>query len=203
MENTYVYIVFSSTPYRIGKFVRRLTAEPYNHVSIALDAELTQMYSFARRYYHTPFLGGFVKESLSRYCPKDTPARIRICRLPVSAEQHQQLSELLTEMYLHNEQYLYNHLSAGMAVFRQRIKLRDAYTCAEFCVQILNKLGINTVPDKFHTVGQLERLLRPYAVYTGTAPEFQEFDKEYYAPKPVLHATTATVRDYITLFTRF
>jgi hypothetical protein len=67
MQTQYVYIVFSSTPYRIGKFIRRLTREAYNHVSIALDPDLTKMYGFARRYYRTPFYGGFVRESLSRY----------------------------------------------------------------------------------------------------------------------------------------
>ena len=81
--SNYIYVVFSSTPYKIGKTIRMLTGEKYNHVSISLDAELTQMYSFARRYYKTPFYGGFVKESLSRYQLNQNKATIKICKMGV------------------------------------------------------------------------------------------------------------------------
>lgn len=202
MENQYVYIVFSSTPYRIGRFIRGFTGEAYNHASIALDPDLTRMYGFARRYYRTPFYGGFVRESRSRYHVNGTPADIRICRLPVTPLQHRTLSHFLEGMYQNQEAYPYNHLSAAASLFRRPVKVRDAYTCIEFCVCILHTLGIDLDPDRYYSVGEVEQLLRPYTVYTGPMPAPPEFDHQYYASKPVPHPTAATVSAFVTLLKR-
>lgn len=197
-----VYIVFSATPYRMGRFIRKFTGETYNHASIALDEELTQLYGFARRYYRTPFYGGFVKESLSRYLVNEKATDIRVCRLPVSTEQYLALAQLLTGMYQERDRYLYNHLSAALAIFRYPAKVKDAYTCIEFCVRVLHDAGFDLDPQKYYTVGQVESLLRPYAVYTGPMPQPQEIDREYYADKPVPHPFAATLSSIIALFKR-
>ena len=202
MENSYVYIVFSSTPYRMGKFIRKFTGEFYNHASIALDEDLTQMYGFARRYYRTPFYGGFVRESLSRYYVGGKATDIRICRLAVNDAQYRKLKHLLEQMYADRQEYLYNHLSAAAAVFHRPVKAKDAYTCIEFCVHILHDLGIDLDPDKYYTVGQVEQLLRPYAIYTGPMPTSDEYDAEYYASKPVPHPSITTLRAIFALFRR-
>lgn len=202
MDTQFVYIVFSATPYRIGKFIRAFTKETYNHASIALDEQLTRMYGFSRRYYRTPFYGGFVRESLSRYhvCGKATD--VRICRLPVTKAQYEALEQLLLQMEQEQERYLYNHLSAAACLFRRPVKIKDAYTCIEFCVRILKDLGIDVDPDQYYTVGQVEQLLRAYAIYTGPMPQPQEYDAVYYAPKPVAHPTFTTFKAIAALLRR-
>lgn len=202
MEEQYIYIVFSSTPYRIGKLIRSFTGETYNHVSIALDPELTKMYSFARRYYRTPFYGGFVRESLSRYHVNGVTTHVCVCRLPVTQLQHHALTDLLEGMDKNKENYPYNHLSAAAALFRRPVKVRDAYTCIEFCVRILHDLGIDLDPDKYYTVGEVAQLLHSYAIYTGPLQVSGEFDYQYYADKPVTHPTRTTVSAFITLLKR-
>ncbi len=202
MEDRWVYIVFSSTPYRIGKLIRRITGDEFNHVSIALDAELTQMYGFARRYYRTPFYGGFVRESLSRYHVNGKSTHSRICRLPVTPEQHNTLSVLLGQMHRQQDRYLYNHLSAATALLRRRIKPRDAYTCIEFCVEILHTLGIDIDPDRYYSVGEVEQLLRSFSVYTGPMPLPAEYDSAYYAPRPLTHPLFVSCCAFLALFKR-
>ena len=202
MDGQYIYLVFSATPYRIGKLIRQFTGEAYNHVSIALDQDLTEMYSFARRYYRTPFLGGFVKESFSRYHVNGNHTDIRICKLPVTLEQYRSLETLLTNMFEKREDYLYNHLSAAIAILRRPVKVRDSYTCVEFCVRVLHSLNVDVDPNRYYTVGDIEQLLRPYTIYTGPLPHADEFDAEYYAKKPVPHPTAATVSAIMKLFQR-
>ena len=197
-----IYIIFSATPYRIGKFIRRFTGETYNHVSIALDEDLKQMYGFARRFYRTPFYGGFVRESLSRYHVGGNTADIRICQIPVTTQQHQMLSDYLSQMFDNREQYPYNHLSAALTPFRRPVAVQNAYTCVEFCVRILHDIGMDLAPGKYYTIGQLEQLLHPYTVYTGPAPEATEYDTEYYHRKPVPHPISATASAFFTLFKR-
>ncbi|MGN0978699.1 MAG: hypothetical protein ACI4PH_11640, partial [Faecousia sp.] len=63
----YLYVLFSATPYRMGYWIRRVTGEPYNHVAIATEETLRELYAFARKYYRAPFYGGFVREHPSRY----------------------------------------------------------------------------------------------------------------------------------------
>lgn len=202
MENQYVYIIFSSTPYAVGRFIRLFTGEDHNHVSISLDRDLKQMYSFARRYYRLPFYGGFVKECVSRYHIKGSSANVRICRLPVSPEQFDRLHRELSDMYENREQYLYNHFSVLSTLVHRPVRLRDAYTCVEFGVEVLRGLGIELDPERYYSVGDLEKLLRPYSVYTGPIPETDLYDAAFFSPRPLPHPVLATFGAIVSLFER-
>ena len=162
-----IYIVFSATPYRIGSMIRQVTREEYNHVSVSLDKEMTQMFSFARRAYHTPLHGGFVKEHLSRYSIGRMTSKICVCEIPVTDQQFQDLSTMLNKMHMQQERYLYNHLSVLAAPFRKKFSVRDSYTCVEFCVNILQTLSLPVSTNHFYTIYDLLNILKPYIVYTG------------------------------------
>lgn len=202
MAEQYLYVVFSSTPYRMGKAIRRITGEAYNHVCISLNADLNPMYGFSRRYYHTPFYGGFVQESLSRYHVNGQAASIRVCRLPITQVQYDTLKQRIDQMLKRQEQYLYNHLSAMAVPFHRRIKVKDSYICVEFGVSILHSIGLDVDPGKYYSVGDLEQLLRPYTIYTGPAPEAEAYDARYYAPNPIPHPVITTLTTFLTLLER-
>lgn len=202
MDQQYIYVVFSSTPYKIGKLIRRVTGETYNHVSISLDKDMTKMYSFARRHYRLPLYGGFVHESRSRYHVNGIRTDICLCALPVTARQHATLSSLLQDMHRKSRFYIYNHLSALGAVIHKPIRARDAYTCVEFCTKILWELGVDIQPDKYYSVGDIQTLLAPYIVYSGAMPEPDSFDEGYYAKNPVRYPTLTTLRDILKLLPR-
>ena len=186
MDQRYIYVVFSSTPYKMGKLIRSVTRDEFNHVSISLDKELTQMYSFARRHYRLPLYGGFVHESPSRYYVKGKTADICLCALPVSPRKYLALSNLLKDMDRKSRTYLYNHLSALGAVIRRPVRARDAYTCVEFCVKILQDLEIQIPPATYYSVGDIHKLLAPFAIYNGPMPASSGFDAAYFAKKPIL-----------------
>ncbi len=202
MENCYIYIVFSSTPYRIGRIIRRITQESYNHVSISLDEDLTKMYGFARRYYCTPLYGGFVRETPARYQVKGVSADICLCKLPVTAGQYADLEHLLSRMEENKSHYIYNHLSALGALVHKRIRVKDAYTCVEFCIKILHGLNLNINPKQFYTVYDLQKLLQSYVVYTGVMPQNTQTDEHFFAKQPLLHSAAVTVRDMFRLIPR-
>lgn len=202
MELRSIYVVFSSTPYKVGKAIRALTRETYNHVSISLDENLTKMYSFSRRFYRTPFYGGFVQESVSRYHLKGSTAQIRVCRLQITEEQYKTLEAHLAKLFEQKERYLYNHLSASTALLHKPVKVRDAYTCVEFCVNVLRSCGIALDPDSYYSVGDLERMLRAFTIYTGPAPDTDIYDATFFARRPVTHPLVKTVRDFLRLFYR-
>lgn len=201
-QENYIYIVFSATPYLMGRAIRRITGESYNHASIALDENLTRMYGFARRYYRIPLYGGFVKESHARYHVNGKTANIRLCRLPVTREQYEGIESRLATMHSRAEDYIYNHISALAALFHRPIPAKNAYTCVEFCIEILHSAGVDLEPGKFYSVGDVEKLLRPFVIYTGPMPDGGEEDAAYYAKRPVFSPTWVTLREIFRLLPR-
>ena len=203
MKEQFLYIVFSSTPCRMGAFIRRCTGNDFNHVSIGLDRTLEPLYSFARRYYHTPFYGGFVRETLSRYCIHGQAATIRVFRLPVTQDQASALDRKFAQMLTNQDTYLYNYLSALAVPFKKTVPLSNAYTCIEFCVHILHSIGLPLMPGSFYSLRDLETLLHPYELYTGLAPTPKSYDSSYYAAKPLLHPLCSSANAFFKLFKRF
>lgn len=198
----YLYVLFSATPYRMGRWIRRVTGEPYNHVSIATEEDLKKLYSFARRYYRTPFYGGFVEEHPCRYHHNGITARIRLYRLPLTQRQWDTLHAMLSGMRDQPNRYLYNHLSALTAPMHIRVRVRDAFTCAEFAVSVLSALGFDFDARHFYTIGGIARRLEAYHVYTGYFPVKAEADSAFFAPRPLSHPVFASTQSFLTLLWR-
>ena len=198
-EEKYVYVILSATPYRMGRWIRSATGEPYNHVSIATDADLTKLYSFARRYYRTPFHGGFVSETPDRYRHKGVCAHIRLYRLPVTQRRFRKVTALLEEMEQHSDHYLYNHLSVLAAPMHRKVAVTDAYTCAEFVVRILSSLGYGFDPEQYYSVGDIARPLEDYCIYEGDFPAPSLGDAEFFQRHPVPHPALVSARGLLQL----
>lgn len=201
-ERKSLYVVFSSTPYRMGKMIRFVTREPYNHVAIALEEDLSRLYTFARRYYRTPFYGGFVVEEPYRYHHKGSTGQVCLCRLEIPAHRHRDLAEHLVRMEAEAEKYLYNHLSALAATFHKKFPVPNACTCAEFVVGILSRLDCGFSMDKFYSIGDMAEILKPYRVYTGDFPTPANDPGGFFARKPVAHPIRVSVRDILALVKR-
>ena len=198
----HIYVVFSATPYKIGRTIRKITGEAYNHASIALDSDLNRMYSFARRFYRTPLYGGFVKESHARYHIGSKISQICICKIPVTQEQYAAIDTKLTSMHNQADHYIYNHISALGALLHRHIPAKDACTCVEFCTQTLQELGINVEPKKYCSVSDLKNVLSEYIIYTGPMPEGNMEDPAFFAKRPVRFPAWVTVRDICKLLPR-
>ena len=172
IANRKLYVVFSSTPYRLGSFIRAMTRNEFNHVAISVEPDLSELYSFARHYRNTPFYGGFVKETIARYCNRGRIARIKVCAIDLTEEQYQLAKAHLGEMYSHSDEYLYNMLSAIILPLHRSIRLPNAYTCVEFVTYFLRLIGVppKTDPARTYSIRDLERLLEPAVIYCGEFP---------------------------------
>ena len=65
-KQRYIYVLLSRTHTVPARLIRFFTREPYSHTSIALDIELREMYSFARKHVYNPFDCGFIDEDIER-----------------------------------------------------------------------------------------------------------------------------------------
>jgi hypothetical protein len=172
----FIYVAFLSTPYRTGKFIRRLTGFPYNHTAISLSPKMRYLYSFSRRYKNAPFYGGFTKESVLRYRNKGETALMKICAVPVSEEKYQKAKKRLEFLANNSEEHIYNMISAACFPFKTRVRIKRSFTCVEFVLNMLQKYA--DVPalenKKFCSIKELSELLEEFKVYEGSAGKFIE-----------------------------
>lgn len=180
-EQKYIFIMFSSTPSKMGRFIRTITHNQYNHVSLCLDVGGVALYSFARKYRRHPFYGGFVKESSCRFIHRNRFAHIKFCAIPVTQLQYDSVKEYMLAMEKAADHYVYNHFSAIGTVVNKRIRIPNAYTCVEFNAKILRDLGIITKEQerRIVTVRDLEYLLQHYAIYEGSFEQIASVISDY------------------------
>lgn len=175
MTQKNLYVVFSATPYRMGRAIRAVTHFEYNHVSLALS-ETGALYSFARKYGNVPLCGGFVEESPLRYRNRGRRARIYVCRIPVTEERHAAVARKLNAIKQEKQRYLYNLFSAAAAPLHRRIPLPRSYTCIEFVVALLAEGGVLCPEEalRFWSISALMKRLAPFEIYRGPFPKLEK-----------------------------
>ena len=162
-----IYIVFTKTNTKLGWIIRKFTKYKYNHVFITQSMYLPG-YSFGRKYYKLPFVGGLVEEDLNRILYPKKEAKIKIYKIPLNKEQEKYYEEFIDEIKSPKNMFIYNNLTAINLMARKNIDVYNAYTCVTFVMKILIKLNIqltNYVEDSeinFITPERLDELLNKY-----------------------------------------
>lgn len=144
-----IYIVLTYTGTMLSKIVKFYTRKEYSHVSIALDENLSQMYSFGRLNPYNPFIGGFVQES-PKYgtFKRFSKTKSKIYSIEVTEEQYAQIKELITEMSQNKNEYHFNVLGLFAVALHIRIKKENTFYCAEFVKYVLDCSNIDfNLPD--------------------------------------------------------
>lgn len=142
-EKKTIYLVVSSTGTFPSKIIQFFTKDKYTHVSISLKEDLTEMYSFGRRYLYLPLPGGFVRENrelgvYKRF--KNTTSKV--ISLQVRASVYDSLQERLHNMYEEKKKYGYNLYGLILAKFGVYKKRKNHYYCSEFVQEVLDECGI-------------------------------------------------------------
>lgn len=157
----YIYVAFLASNYRVGKTIRMVTRYRFSHVAISEKEDISEMYSFARRYRNTPFVAGFVCEHLSRYTIGRKATPVKVCRVELDEDEYDELKRKLDCFKKEPEKYRYNYLSAINYLFRRKCRSKYAYTCIDFVLYLLNI-------DSFMSIAELEKLLDSSTIYEGT-----------------------------------
>jgi len=133
-KNKCVYILVSKTATLPSNVIKMWTKEPYAHTSLALDLELNEMYSFARKRLRNPFDCGFISEDITKgVFGRDTGTTCKIARLWITAEQHRKVLEILDKFKKDKANYGYNYLGIfGIAFFNKAVERKYNYFCSQF-----------------------------------------------------------------------
>lgn len=164
--NRVIYIVLTETDSLLSRTIKRFTNDSFNHVSIAFDAQLNEMYSFARKKEHNPWVGGFVQES--RYSRLLQNAYCAIYAYTITEKQYRLIRMQINYFKKNRQQYRYNFLGLLCVPCRIRFKRKYAYFCSQFIEELFRNANIETnLNPYFVRPVEFRNLPRAKVIYRG------------------------------------
>ena len=164
-KNKTIYIMLSHSGSLFSKAINICTREPYTHVSIAFDENLTEMDSFGRLNPYNPIIGGFVKEDIINGTFGRFPqTRCALYSLEIDDNQYNRIRNELLRFKFESYKYGYNLLGVMSAAFNFPLHRKYSYFCSQFVSEILLNSGIEiidknpslTAPVDFRSCKELE-----------------------------------------------
>ena len=145
-ESQQIYIVLSQTGTILSRILHLITKKEYNHSSISMNRELTQMYSFGRRNPYNPISAGFVRESphfgtFKRF----SETNVAVLSLTVSEDTYKAIGALLEEMIRCSKHFHYDFLGLCAAAFHVSYRRRNHFYCSAFVKDVLEKYDVEGV----------------------------------------------------------
>lgn len=166
----HIYLTVTKTPTIVGKVIRQVLSNKYNHMSISLKEDLSELYSFGRLSVKNFVTGGPLKESYYTLS-LGTDADVELCvfKIPVTKTQYDKLEEFIHNVFYDDDGYIYNLADAIGTIFHRRIKIDKCYTCIEFCRDAFSYAGIicSADLDSARTLDEARNLLKHFIVYEG------------------------------------
>ncbi|MEW8972701.1 MAG: hypothetical protein AB2375_00785 [Tissierellaceae bacterium] len=143
-SNYTIYILLTHSGSMFSKAINIYTRDPYTHVSIALDRDLEELYSFGRLRPYNPLLAGFVREDIVNGTFKRfSNTRCVLYALKVNKEQYDRVKKELDKFKMEANRYGYNLIGIIGAMFNHPIQRKYNYFCSQFVSEVLNNSGIN------------------------------------------------------------
>ena len=144
-----IYFVLTYTGTILSMIIKTYMKDEFAHVSLALDKELEQMYSFGRLNPYNPFIGGFVHEGINKGTFKRFKnTKAHIYSMEVSEEQYNKIIETIKSIEKQKKKYKFNSIGLFAIGLNLRIKRKNTFYCAEFVKYVLEKSGIeNNLPE--------------------------------------------------------
>ena len=182
-----VYIVISKTSTLPSDVIKMWTKEPYAHTSLALDIELNEMYSFARKKLRNPFNCGFITEDITKgVFGRDTETTCRVARLWITSNQYKKLNQEIEKFKKDQSFYKYNYLGIVGVMCNKPIERKYNYFCSQFVYHALQKAGVKMFdkkpglarPEDFRIWSELE------LIYEGKLNQYRQYLKDFYPKDP-------------------
>lgn len=193
-----LFVMVSRTDTGIAKIIRAVSRYPYNHVSVTLDPSLRRWYSFARYVQDAPLYGGFVCESVERFCAATGDARVRIFRVEIPEKTASRLEELQVLAGQTDSGLIYNHFDAAAGVLGCHFPVPSSHTCLSFACELLDRRHL--------TIQSLCDDLAPYRIYEGSlnalTPVTENRDEPYFSRLGLIQGTSLSALQLAKLTTR-
>ncbi len=171
-----IYILLTHSGSMFSKAINIYTKDAYTHVSIGMDGDLNQLYSFGRLKPRNPILAGFVHEDIINGTYGRFPnTRCVLYSLKVNDIQYKRVQKELRRFKYDGNKYRYNFIGIVGVMFNYPVERRHSYFCSQFVTDVLINSGINiinkppglTSPKDFINCDELEE------IYEGTLSTYK------------------------------
>ncbi|WP_156883291.1 hypothetical protein [Lacticigenium naphthae] len=170
----FVYLIETNNQTVLSQTIRQFSRYPYNHLSIALDSSLSDVYSFGRQQPNNPLMAGFTKENFSHPFYRQSQGRVHT--LSVTEAEWQTIHKLLRSFESESYDWHYNLLGLLPAYFRYSWERSNHLFCSEFVATLLQSAGIlssHNCPNLMHPRDVIEAV-QPTCVYDGQLQQYPE-----------------------------
>lgn len=141
-----IYILLSHSGSMLSKLINIYTKTTYTHVSIGLDKNLVELYSFGRLKPYNPVIGGFIREDILNGTYTRFPnTKCAIYLLTVTEEQYERLGKEIQRFTLEEGKYKYNLLGLAGVIINYPVQREYSYFCSQFVTEVLKNSGINII----------------------------------------------------------
>ena len=164
----HIYIALVDTPGIFASLIRKFLKQRYIHIVISADAMLTEAYSVGRRNPAIPIIAGLEKEDKKKIAECFPTAVYRICELPCTLEQKQNIMSRLHTDYCKRFRIHYAVLCLPFFVMGIPFYLKNHYTCSSYIARILEENGIIISNKHFSLVTP-----KDFFEYTGMHKVFE------------------------------
>lgn len=138
-----IYIVLTYTGTILSKMVKMYTRREFSHVSIALDEDLKEMYSFGRRNAYNPFVAGFVHEGLDRGTfRRFKKTKTRIYSMQIPDEKYDKVVKIIDRIKSNKKDYDFNIIGLFAVAIHLKFRREKSFYCAEFVKYVLEQSKI-------------------------------------------------------------
>lgn len=168
-----IYIILTHTGTTLSKIIKKFTKDEFSHISIALDKELNEMYSFGRLNPYNPFYAGFVHEHINSGTFKRFKlTQTKIYSLEITEEEYNKIQEIIYDMKTKKERLKFNIIGLFAVGFNKRIKLKNSFYCAEFVKYALEQSGVKTNLPELIRPENFKKLDGIKLIYKGKLSEY-------------------------------
>lgn len=170
-----IYVIVTQTGTLVARTIKKFTKAPYNHSSISLTENLSQMYSFCRVHKHFPLPACFNQEFVDTVVfgmYDDIPCEIY--KITVDECRWKKLNALVSYFGKNRSRYPFNLMGFVGIALNIPIHRKHSFTCSQFVAFMLWKSGIHTFkkdlfliqPEDFRHIPNAE------VIYTGNLKDY-------------------------------
>jgi len=170
-----IYIILTHTGTILSQIIKHWTGDEFSHISIALDADLEQMYSFGRLNPYNPFWGSFVHEHINKGTFKRfKKTRAEVYSIFITDEQYEKAQKIIKYFNNNKQKYKFNILGLACVSINKKIIRKNTFYCAEFVKHILKVIGVTEV-------NELPEIIRPenFKQLQGLRIEYEGLLRKY------------------------
>lgn len=170
-----IYIILTHTGTLLSTIIKYYTKDEFSHISIALDADLEEMYSFGRLHPYNPFFGSFVHEHINKGTFKRFKnTKAEVYSMFVTDEQYEKARKTITYFNNNKQKYKFNILGLACVSIHKRVTKKNTFYCAEFVRHVLKVSGITEV-------NELPEIIRPenFKQLQGIRLEYEGLLRKY------------------------